>query len=402
MLVASGIPGGDHLAYQVETIWHTRWRPSGIPGGDVVELFNSGATRHKTPHKHLLENYRQISPKSINAANKHTFNAIGQGDMHITIPNGESGTTFILKDVLYSPDIAVTLISVGRIDMAGYTTMFGGGACVIRSNQNKVVGWIPIQSGLYCTDRGKSIAGNALVAEEVLTIMELHHHMGHIAPDAAHLVTNGVVKGIKLDSTTAITACDSCMYAKMTRTPVPKERKGAHSTVVGAEVHTDVWGLSPIKTMGAQAYYVSFTDDKSRFTQVHLLSHKSDVFDAYCKFEAWLKTQYGISIKALRSDRGGEYMSNKFTQHLTSHGMVKRLTVHDTPQQNGVAECLNRILLECTRALLHASGLPKSLWGEALAHAIWLKNHTSMKALNGHTPLEELRALPCQTSRMGH
>ena len=83
-------------------------------------------------------------------------------------------------------------------------------------------------------------------------------------------------------------------------------------------------------------------------------------------------------------------MSNKFTQHLTSHGMVKRLTVHDTPQQNGVADRLNHVLLECTRALLHASGLPKSLWGEALAHAIWLKNRTSTKALNDHMPLEEL------------
>ena len=104
---------------------------SGIPGGDIVKLFDSSATRHMTLHKHLLENYRQISPKSINAANKHTFNAIGQGDVCITIPNGESGTTFILKDVLYSPDIAVTFISVSRIDVAGYTTTFGGGACII-------------------------------------------------------------------------------------------------------------------------------------------------------------------------------------------------------------------------------------------------------------------------------
>ena len=73
---------------------------SGIPGGDVVKLFNSGVTRHMTPHKHLLENYSQISPKSINTVNKHTFNAIGQGDMHIVIPNGKSGTTFILRHPL--------------------------------------------------------------------------------------------------------------------------------------------------------------------------------------------------------------------------------------------------------------------------------------------------------------
>ena len=67
--------------------------------------------------------------------------------------------------------------------------------------------------------------------------MELHHRMGHITPDAAkHLVTNGVVEGIKLDSTTAITTCDSCMYAKMMCTPGPKECEGGHATIVGAEV----------------------------------------------------------------------------------------------------------------------------------------------------------------------
>ena len=114
------------------------------------------------------------------------------------------------------------------------------------------------------------------------------------------------------------------------------------------------------------------------------------MFDAYCRFEAWLKTQHGASIKALRSDRGGEYLSNTFSKHLSSHGTVRKLAIHDTPQQNSVAKRLNCVLLEHTRALLHASGLPKGLWGEAIAHSVWRKNHTSTKALHGRTPLEEL------------
>ena len=77
-----------------------------------------------------------------------------------------------------------------------------------------------------------------------------------------------------------------------------------------------------------------------------------------------------------------------FTKHLIEKGTEQKLTVHDTPEQNGVAEVLNRIGLERTRAILHASGLPKYMWGEALRHVIWLKNRTSTVAVASKTPFE--------------
>lgn len=62
--------------------------------------------------------------------------------------------------------------------------------------------------------------------------------------------------------------------------------------------------------------------------------------------------------------------------------------VHDTPQHNGVAERRNRTIVERIQALLHSSGLPKSLWGEAARHVVWLMNRTSTKAVDGMTPYE--------------
>src|SRR6202522_2451734 len=69
-------------------------------------------------------------------------------------------------------------------------------------------------------------------------------------------------------------------------------------------------------------------------------------------------------------------------------GTIQNLTVHDTPEHNGVAERLNRTLLEKVRAMLHSSGLPKFLWGEAINYAIYLKNRTGTKALDGKTPFK--------------
>lgn len=63
-------------------------------------------------------------------------------------------------------------------------------------------------------------------------------------------------------------------------------------------------------------------------------------------------------------------------------------TVHDTPQHNGFAECRNRTIVERIHALLHSSGLPKMMWGEAAHHVVWLMNRTLTRAIDGMTPYE--------------
>jgi hypothetical protein len=83
-------------------------------------------------------------------------------------------------------------------------------------------------------------------------------------------------------------------------------------------------------------------------------------------------------------------MGDKFSEHLRKAGTVRRLTVHDTPEYNGVAERFNRTAIEKVRALLHDSGLPLFLWGEALHHVVYLKNRTWTKSSPGGTPYEIL------------
>ena len=62
----------------------------------------------------------------------------------------------------------------------------------------------------------------------------------------------------------------------------------------------------------------------------------------------------------------------------------------DMPQHNGVAESLNRRLMEHVHAMQHQAGLPATLWGEAINYAVWLKNRTSTKILGNTMPYERL------------
>ena len=156
----------------------------------------------------------------------------------------------------------------------------------------------------------------------------------------------------------------------------------------GGEVHSDLWGPAPVATKAGKCYYITFTDDKTRLTCLYLLRNKSNAFTSYKEYEAWCDTHLDARVKILHSDRGGEYLGKEFTLHLKSKGTTQKLTVHDTPQHNGVAERRNCTIVERIRALLHASGLPKTLWGKVAHHIVWLLNRTSTKAVDGKTPYE--------------
>src|SRR5882724_5567290 len=96
---------GDAYA-MIETV--TTTTPSN--NGHTLELYDLGASHHMTPYLHLLEDYSPTADKLINVANQQSFRAVGTGNLHITVPNGKSTTPIMLKKVLYTPEIATTLV----------------------------------------------------------------------------------------------------------------------------------------------------------------------------------------------------------------------------------------------------------------------------------------------------
>lgn len=362
------------------------------PGDDVKdlprsEIFDSGTTRHISPYKDAFKNFEDIPPKSFRAANKQSFSAVGMGDMEIDLPNGVDVSTLQLTEVLYSPEVGYTLVSIGRLDEKGFLSKFADGKLVIHGPDGQRVGEVQkAMKGLYRIAH-ESETMNA--AKEEITLQQFHNRMGHISPEVAkQLVTQGFVTSVKLEKSKSNKPffCKSCVYAKATRKPIQKICEGERASEFGGKVHTDLWGPAPVTTKGGRRYYITFTDNKFRFTNVDFLQCKSKVFEAYKMYEAWVETQTGAKVKILHSDRGGEYLGKAFVAYLKSKGTGQKLTTHDTPQHNGVAERRNRTILECVRALLHASGLPKSLWGEAVRHVVWLMNRTTTRALDGMTP----------------
>jgi transposase InsO family protein len=353
-----------------------------------TKLYDSGATRHITPYKADFTSYKALSPPAyLNTANQQRFPAIGEGNLVIQVPNNGTERTLTLHNALHAPAVTYTLVSIGALDEEGYAAHIKDGRLEIVSPRREQVGLIP------CTPRRlyKVVhASDSVDAAELITAMELHRHLGHISVDTAHkLVESGTVRGIELNLNSQESPCDACIFARATHLPILRPRIRVPAKHFRDKVHTDIWGLSFIPMWQGHQYFASFTDDCTRFTVIFLIRTKDEAFAAYKTFEAWVLTQQHCrGIKVLRSDRSSEYLSKAFDAHLAAAGTVRCLTPHDTPQVNGIAERLNRMLLERVRTLTHTSGLPKSLWGEALRHTAWLKNQMATQALDGKTPYE--------------
>jgi Pol polyprotein, beta-barrel domain len=152
--------------------------------GHEVDVYDSGALGHMLPNCHRFTTFREIAPHAINATDKTIFKVTGIGNMRIGIPNGKTTTHVTLKDVLYCPDLAFTLVSLMRCDAAGYSVLLKDRKCWIQDMKGTLLRQVPLSNGLYKLEHKTTVAvANAVCTP--LMLDELHRHMGHISPQAA-------------------------------------------------------------------------------------------------------------------------------------------------------------------------------------------------------------------------
>ena len=201
-----------------------------------VELYSSGASRHMSPFQQRFTNYRSIPPRGITAANKQVFYAVGTGDLQIDVPNENATTPVVLRDTLHVPEIAFTIVSIGRITSTGNTVTFENQSCKIKNKAGKIIGDIPTSSnGLYKVEHAH-VASAASVVEQVDT-HTLHQRLGHMSADAMRsLIRNNTVEGIQLLDNGSSIICDSCEYAKMTRKPIRSDGEAPPAQNFGDEI----------------------------------------------------------------------------------------------------------------------------------------------------------------------
>ncbi|GJU63722.1 retrotransposon protein, putative, ty1-copia subclass [Tanacetum coccineum] len=178
------------------------------------------------------------------------------GDYHLCLP---SGFVLIMHNRHYAPSITRGIISVSRLYEDGFVNCF--------KNDNSIY----------------------------------HCHLGHINKKRIEkLKHDGLLDSTNIKS---FEKCVACMFVKMARKPYSHHVKRAKDLL--GLIQTDVCG--PFKIMSRQGayYFITFTDDFSRYGYVYLLKHKHEVFETFKVFQKEVENQHGKTIKSLRSIRRG-------------------------------------------------------------------------------------------------
>jgi hypothetical protein len=175
------------------------------------------------------------------------FYAIGVSNMEIDVPNNGSSIRVILQDALHMPDMGPMIMSIGQIIRAGCVVLFKGNSCYIKNKKGKVIRKIPHSAnGLFKVECQVTVVST----EEHVSILTLHHRLGHISPGTIHsLIHHDIIKGMKITDNN-FTSCNLCDYTKTTHKPIKVECTAALATTFREEVHSDVWGPLPLNSLG--------------------------------------------------------------------------------------------------------------------------------------------------------
>ena len=392
-------------------------------------LVDSGASKPMCNDKKQFDELKPLKdPERIKVGDGFYLKATLEGNVKLKVIINGKIKTCTLRNVLHVPELSYNLLSVSKATDAGKLVFFDKDGCEIKSAKtNTILVQGTKRRGLYyvntpeedihesanCSEtlenvskktqdkeinetqeRASNEAQDKASNEPSVRISNeqlWHSRYGHLGNQSLlRLAKDEMVSGFDYKKTFCkdqVSFCEPCADGKQQHTKFPKDGSTRAKNVMDL-VHTDVCGKMDEPSLSGKEYFVSFIDDKSRYTWTYPIKRKSEAFDKFLGWKAKAERSSERKLKTLRSDNGGEYMSNEFEQYLEEEGIHHQNTIPKTPQQNGVAERMNRTLEESVRSMLSESGLPKRFWAEALSTATYLRNLSPTKAVKGVTPFE--------------
>ena len=148
--------------------------------------------------------------------------------------------------------------------------------------------------------------------------------------------------------------------------------------------------MGPMRTLskGGAKYVLTIVDDYSRYVVAYFMKNKSEVAGKPKEYQALYENQWGKRMECLRSDNGTEFVNNTVAEMCMRKGIVHHRSVPYSPQQNRVAERMNRTIMEKARSMLHYKGVSMEWWAEAVSTALYLINRSTNTAYSNSTPFQ--------------
>jgi transposase InsO family protein len=298
----------------------------------------------------------------------------------VSLSNGKGKA----QNVLFVDGLKHNLLSVIQMCDKGCEVLFTAKDCKIKevSSGKLVAKGVRTENNVYILREGREEFHLSKYNESWLW----HRRLGHLHFD--HLIklrNKAAVRDFPEISKPHDIVCKPCQMGKLTRTQF-KSKKFPSSSKPLQLVHMDLCGPSRKEGTGKENYFMLVIDDYSRLTWVAFLKEKSEAFAKFKHFKALTQNQTGRKIKAIRSDRGGEFSSRQFKDFCDEHGIRKEYTIARTPQQNEVVERQNRTVQQMARSMMKENDISQSFWVEAIHTAVHILNKAHLRPNSDKTP----------------
>lgn len=350
-------------------------------------ILDSGSSEHLINEDLFASSKLLSTPLIISVAKQNqSMKATKIGVVQVMSTVGAEKIPITIRNAFLVPELRHNLLSVKSLTKAGLEVIFNGSNAIIKSCGHTVaVG--NLRNELYEL-KFDVIQPTANTCCKKMSESELwHRRYGHLNQQYVYkLYKNEMVTGMS-EVENHIGFCEYCIKGKQSQLSFSGTRPPTTRPL--ERVHSDLCGPISPQTYDGKKYFLSFIDDYTHFTVIYLIQSKSDVFKCFREYEEMATAQFGSKISKLRTDLGSEYFSNEQKMYYKSKGIQLESTVGYTPQQNGVAERLNRTIVEKVRTMLLESRISKSLWGEAVRSAVYLLNRSPTSGIKDNkTPAE--------------
>ncbi|GJT69271.1 retrotransposon protein, putative, ty1-copia subclass [Tanacetum coccineum] len=312
-----------------------------FPGKSWV--YDMGCRTHICNTTQGFRRSRKLKPRALSLhmgnGQRATVEAIGSYDLCFP-----SGLVLVLHNCHYAPSITRGVISVSRLYDDGFINRFKNDYSILVFKNNLIYFNAVPRDGIFeivlsnsnTNDCSMYVVSNKRDKLNLDSSLLWHYRLRHISKKRIEkLKHDGLFNSIDSKSFEKYVPC---LFGKMAQKPYSHQVERAKDLL--GLIHTDVCGPLRIVSRQGASYFITFTDEFSRYGYVYL---------------------------------------QEFLDHLKEYGIIDHRTPPYTPQHNGVFERRNRTLLDMVRSMMSQTTLPKSFWDYALESAARILNMALIK-----------------------
>ena len=373
-------------------------------------ILDGGSTIHVTNQLNNLSDLQEHHVAVGGAGGKTISTGKGTLTLNLALENGSLGARLVLREVWYLPDCACSAISQTLLNDSGiyYNDVTWD---IYRLSDNRKLGYCPIINKSYmpllynegcptvkltrCSERlyeeTAPTLNHSMKTTHKDSLIRWHQRLAHLNFDSLkkHLTRLDISFDDDRDKFDPF-ICDACERSNIKKVynRTPQER----AVRPYQYVHTDMFGS--IKPLGLlkERYFMTFTDDKTRDTEVFTAQTRNEWFSHLRTYYSRARTLAALErpVERIRTDYGTELRATGTDNWLLEHGIEFEPSAPYSQEENGVAESTGRELYRMARAMILAGGIPDCLWPEIVLAACHMKNLRPTAALQGMSPYEAM------------